>query len=220
MASYILSRDAELGQWVTNFSTLISASPGTYGLVAGDAATIATYVNAFTTALAVVNNPATRTMATVANKDGAKAAMLEIVRAYALQVRNNNGVSNGDKTALGLTLVDRTPTPIPPPASAPLLNVVAATRGEQTLRYADATTPDSRRKAAGAIGLQLFVAVSSGVINDPAVAPFKAFVTRQPYGVPFEPADNGKLATYFARWQNRKGQVGPWSNGVTFTIVA
>ena len=52
MASYIPSRDAELGQWWTNFSTLISGSPGTYGLVAGDAANIATYVNVFTTALA------------------------------------------------------------------------------------------------------------------------------------------------------------------------
>jgi hypothetical protein len=217
---YLPSRDAELGQWATNFSTLISASPPTYGLAAGDATTIAAYVNAFTAALAVVNNPATKTKATVANKDGARAAMLDIVRPYAIQVRNNNGVSNADKTALGLTLPDKTPTSIPPPSSSPLLNVVGATQGQHTLRYADANTPDSRKKPFGAIGLQVFVAVASGVVNDPAAARFKTFVTRQPYGVSFSPADNGKLATYFARWQNRKGETGPWSSAVTFTIVA
>lgn len=220
MGSYIPSRDAELGQWVTNFSTLITASPGTYGLLAGDAAAIAAYVTAFTGALAVVNNPATKTKATVAAKDGARAAMLDIVRPYAQQVRNNNGVSNADKTALGLTIVDRTPTSVPPPTSSPLISVIGATPGEHTLRYSDSNAPDSRRKPVGVIGLQLFVAVASGAVADPAVAPFKAFVTRQPYGVTFDPADNGKLATYFARWQNRKGQTGPWSNAITFTIAA
>src|SRR5438874_13150429 len=74
--SYLPAREAELGQWVTNFSTLITASPGSYGLLAGDAASIAAYVNAFNSALAVVANPATKTRATVAAKDGAKAAML------------------------------------------------------------------------------------------------------------------------------------------------
>ena len=217
---YIPTRDAELGQWAANFSTLVSASPGTYGLVAGDATTIATYVGAFTSALAVVNNPATKTRATVAAKDGARAAMLDIVRGYAQQVRNNQGVSNADKLALGLTLPDRTPTVVPAPSTSPLLNVVGATPGQHTLRYADAATPDSRRKPAGAIGLQLFVAVSTGVVGDPGAAPFKSFVTRQPYGVNFSAADNGKLATYFARWQNRRGETGPWSSAVTFTIVA
>src|SRR6185436_1212661 len=119
-------------------------SPGTYGLTAGDATSIATYASAFNNALAVVNNPATKTKATVATKDGAKAAMLDIVRPYAIQVRNNNGVSNADKTALGLTIVDRTPTPVPPPASSPILNVVAATPGEHALRFADSNAPDKR----------------------------------------------------------------------------
>ena len=88
------------------------------------------------------------------------------------------------------------------------------------MRFADSNTPTRRSKPLGAIGLQLFVAVAAGSVNDPAVAPFRAFVTRQPYAVGFEPADNGKIATYFARWQNGKGETGPWSNPISFTIVA
>lgn len=220
MASYIPTRDTELGAWAGNFSTLVSASPGSYGLTAGDATTIATYVNAFTAALGVVNNPATKSKATVAAKDGAKAAMLDIVRPYAQQVRNNLGVGNSEKLALGLTVVDRTPSPVPAPVSSPLLNVIAATPGEHMLRFSDSAQPDRRSKPAGVIGLQLFVAVGTGIVSDPKVAQFRAFVTRQPYAVPFEAADNGKLATYFARWQNGKGDVGPWSTAVSFTVVS
>ena len=220
MASYLPQREADLGNWVANFSTLISGSPGTYGLVAGDATAIAAYVSAFTSALAVVNNPATKTKATVAAKDAAKAAMLDIVRPYAIQVRNNAGVSNADKTALGLTIVDQTLTNVPAPSSSVLLNVIAATPGEHEVRFADSNSPTRRSKPLGTIGLQLFVAVAAGSVNDPAVAPFRAFVTRQPYAVSFEPTDNGKIATYFARWQNAKGETGPWSNAISFTVVA
>jgi hypothetical protein len=48
------------------------------------------------------------------------------VRPYAIRVRNNLGVSNADKTALGLTVVDLTRTPVPPPVTSPLLNVVGS----------------------------------------------------------------------------------------------
>ena len=38
---YIPARNANLIAWAANFSTLITASPGTYGLLAGDATAIA-----------------------------------------------------------------------------------------------------------------------------------------------------------------------------------
>ena len=220
MADYIPSRDANLADWMNNFSTLITGSPGTYALTAGDATTIATYVSAFVNALTVVSNPATKTRATVAAKDGAKAAMLDIVRPYAQQVRANRGVSNEHKVALGLTIADETRTPIPAPATNPILMVIGATPGEHTVRFADSATPDRRKKPFGAIGLQLFVVVAAAPVNDPAAAEFRSFVTKQPFAVMYEAADNGKVATYFARWQTRTGLVGPWSTGVAFTIAA
>ena len=68
--------------------------------------------------------------------------------------------------------------------------------------------------------MQLFVVVSTAQVNDPSAAEFRSFVTRQPFAVTYVAADNGKVATYFARWQTRTGLVGPWSSGVAFTIAA
>ncbi len=218
--SYLPVRDNDLGQWAQNFSQLLLASPASYGLTPADGAAIASYVSAFTAALAAVNNPATRTIASVATKDGAKAAMLATVRPYAMQIRNNLGVSNADKAAVGLRIVDQTKTPIAAPVTQPLINVLCATVGEHTLRFADVMTPDARRKPAGAVALQLFANVGAASNSDPAEARFRGIVTRQPHAVKYERSDNGKIATYFARWQNLKGETGPWSNAVSFTIVA
>jgi hypothetical protein len=218
-ASYIPTKDADLANWEDNFSTLITANPTNYGLLAGDAVAIAAAVLLFTNAFTVATNPTTRTSATIATKDAQKAASTVTCRYFAQLIRNNNGVSDALKIGLGLNLPDPTPSPIPPPATSPIITIVAATPLQLTLRYADQNTPDSRRKPDGVTALELFVAPSATVIVDPATLPFNGLVTRQPYPVNFVSGDVGKTAYIAGRWVNRKGQVGPWSNVATFTVA-
>lgn len=220
MTPYIPPRDGDLMLWADNFRDLIVAAPATYGLAAPDGVVIAGVVDDFDAALTLATSDATKTKSTVAAKNGAKAAMLTIIRPYAQQIRNNLGVSTENKTALGLTIVDTSRTPIPTPSSSPLLSVIGATQGVHTLRFADANTPDKRSKPFGALGLQVFVAVGANPEDDVNAASFKTFITRQPAGIEYEHADNGKIATYFARWQTNTGKVGPWSNPVSFTIAS
>jgi hypothetical protein len=100
------------------------------------------------------------------------------------------------------------------------VSIIAATPGIQTLRYADSTTPDSSAKPFGATELQLFVVVGTAPASDPEAASFYGKFTRNPIAVSFPPADNGKQATYFARWASRRGETGPWSLPVTMAIAA
>ncbi len=217
---YIPESDAAFAAWLTNFSTLISADPSQYGLEAADGVAIANQETAFVAALQLATDPATRTKPSVAGKDAARAAALTVVRPYAIQIRNNLGVSNQAKLDLGLNIPDPTPTPIPAPASAPILAVIGATFGQHTLRYADENTPAARRKPFGAVGLELFVAIADAPVSDPAEASFVRVVTRQPLAVSHDSADNGRMATYFGRWITRTGLAGPWSSPVSYTIVS
>ncbi len=43
---------------------------------------------------------------------------------------------------------------------------------------------------------------------------------KNPIASAFDHADDGKCATYFARWADAKGQVGPWSMPVNLRIAA
>jgi hypothetical protein len=219
-SSYIPSKDGDLDAWLDNFKTLIAASPTTYGLATSDATAISTaYTNwhaAYTTAV----NPTTRTKLSVADKNQQKAIVLGVVRGYAATIRANLAVSDALKGGLGLHVRDTTPTPVPPPATFPTLIITEPMRGLQDLNAHDSTTPNKRGKPAGTAGLLLFRAVGAAAATDPAQATFLSFVTRTEYQSSFDPADNGKMATYFARWTNSKGEVGPWSPAASMPIAA
>jgi hypothetical protein len=220
---FIPRSDGGMRQWAENFAGLLVADHARYGLDAGEATDVHSVVAAYAAALARAREPATRNVTTVAEKDARRAVMLDVLRSTARFIRINHGVSNADKAALGLTIADQTRTPVPAPVTAPRLAVVAATPLVHTLRYADANAPDRRGKPPGAIGLQLFVRVTRTVAGNadaepeevnvagPESADFRAFVTRQPLGVEFKPSERGLTAHYYARWQTRRGLVGPWS---------
>ncbi len=234
-APYIPSRDSALDSWADNFQTLIAASPATYGLVAGDAAAITTAFNTWHAAYLLGGstgsppipiNPSTFTSVTVAAKNAAKIAMVQLDRAYASQIRINPGVSNSDKTALGLNLPNNAPSPIGTPTTFPLLSIVSAGPGTHELRFADNTTPSIRKKPFGAVGMQLFRGVATDPIDDVSATQYLATLTTQPYLSSFLIGDNGKVATYFARWVTRGRQAGgaaqlegPWSAPVSMTVA-
>lgn len=228
---YIPAKDADLLAWSDNFAALITASPSTYGLVAGDAAAINAVNTPWDAAYAAAVSPATRGPMTVQDKNSAKAALLAVCRPYALQVRNNAGVSDADKVALGLTVPSTSRTPILAPQTQPLIQIVAATPLSHTLRFSDSNSPQLRGKPFGAKACAFVVSYATTIGTDPDAASPVAIVnsalavpsstglaTRQPAASVLPVAQVGKLATYWARWVGIRGDVGPWSLPVAMTV--
>jgi hypothetical protein len=216
--TYIPSKDADLASWADNFSTLITASPTTYGLISGDATAIAAVVDPFLAAYTVITVPATKTIVTVADKNTTKFAMLSVVRSYAQRIATNPGVADSDKIALGLNLHGTPPSPIPEPTTMPIISIVSATPLNHVLRYADEVTPDKRSKPFGAAAMDLFVTIDTTPKTNPDEALFYGSVTKQPYFISYAPEDAGKIATLWARWSTRRGLVGPWSSSISQVI--
>jgi hypothetical protein len=218
---YVPERDANLADWAASFSATLVAEPWAYGISPAEAADLAGRVDAYVVALERATAEGARTRATIAAKDGARAAMLTPLRHVAQRIRLDLGVSNERKAGLGLAIADPTLTPrVAGPVTSPVLKIVGATPGEHTLRFADSAAPARRARPEGTIGLLLFVAIGADAAGDPEEARFAMLVTRQPFAVPFEHTLRGKTATYFARWQSRRGKMGPWSAPVSFTIAA
>jgi hypothetical protein len=146
------------------------------------------------------------------------------VRPYAIAIRNNSGVSNLDKVAVGVTVPDITPTPIPAPATAPALILVLAQVGLHELQYRDSLSPLVKRKPFGVIGCQIWRAVGTVAATDPAQAVYYATATKTPFLSQFTGSEAGKHCTYFGRWANRSGpsgiaDVGPWSVPMTVIVL-
>jgi hypothetical protein len=217
---YIPTTDALLDTFTQNFSSLITANPALYGLVAGDAVTIAGVVATFHTDYLAATNVSTRGPLTIANKDTARTIMLLTIRPYSQTIANNAGVTVGNKVALGLNPRTNPPTPVAAPTTAPALTLAGAIPLQHLLRFRDAMAlPSVKAKPAGVIQMQLFAAVSPTVISDPTVLPQIMVVTKSPFVVDWPSSAVGKIAYYAAKWVTRTGLTGPYSAIFTATVM-
>jgi len=218
--SYIPAEDGPALTWFKMFANGISANSGLYMLTNTDAAAISAAVSAFETAYFAANDKSTRTEAAVSLKNQTRNSAEQICRQYAMTIKINAGISDQAKIDIGVRPENNSREPINVPQTSPLINVLGNTPGTQTLRYSDSTTPDSAAKPFGAIQLQLFVAIEDvPTVNADDAAYYGAF-TKNPIPVVFAEADDGKVASYFARWVGRRGDHGPWSQPVSMRIAA
>lgn len=220
LAPYIPAKDGGFNAWFNNFSTLITAAPATYGLLASDATAIAAEYTAWSTAYGLVTSPSTKTAATVSAKNITKVAALALVRSYAQMIANNAGVSAANKTALGLNPRTSTPQPITAPTTYPALTIVSASSLQQILKYKDSVNgATSKSKPYGVVQVQVFCSPSATAITDPTQLAFQQAVTKSPFPATFGSGAVGEKAYYAARYVTRKGLVGPWSPIVNLGIV-
>lgn len=221
---YLPAPDAAFDAWATNFATLITAVPATYGLVAGDAVAINAVVTPWHAAYIAAINPVTRTSVTIAAKDAARTAAEPVLRGYATTISRNPAVSNDDKTAVGVNLPNSARTPVPPPVTQPALTLDGVNHNTQQLSYRDTTTPTTKAKPPGAIGLELRQTIAVGPAVDPNAATPYGVITKSPVVIGTSNGDVGKIATYWGRWTTRSGpgglaQVGPWSAPLSVAVV-
>jgi len=217
---YIPRQDAQFLAWANAFVNRLQNNQGVYMVSQQDCDALSSALALFSAAFALVSDSGTRTPGAVAQKDLARNNAEGLCRHFAIEIKNNNGISYEAKVDLGINPPNNTRTPIDPPDTSPILEVIASTPGLQTIRYADSMTPAKRGKPFGATSIQLFIGIADAnvIITDPADAVFYGAFTKNPVAVAYSAADNGKQATVYGRWVNAKGETGPWSNPATFII--
>lgn len=218
---YIPAPDPAFNAWIVNFSSLATASPGTYGLATGDATAIAAATTSWSTAYALVTSPSTKTATTVSAKNTARVNALAIVRPYAQAISLNAGVSTGAKTAIGVNPRTSTPVPITIPTTYPVLTVVSALPLQHVIRYRDQlASPSVKAKPYGVRTMMLFGSTSGTVITDPTTLAFLGNITKSPFTQTWGSAAKGQNAYYAGRWATQKGLLGPWSPIVSFIVAS
>lgn len=222
--SYIPAPDADFNTWAVNFDTLLAANPTAYGETSGTAAPVTAAVGAWGAAYTLATDPSTRTPSTVADKDAARAAAEATIRPIANRINANALVTNMQRSDLGLTIRKTTRTPIPAPTTAPTVALVSAIKNSHTLQIRDEATPTSKAKPFGVIGCELWRSIGLTAATDPSQCTLARVTGKTPTNVSTDPADSGKVCTYFARWQTRSGpggvaQTGPWSSVLSFNLM-
>lgn len=218
-APYIPATDSGLNAWAINFDSITAVDFLALGLTAPEAAAITAATAAFSAALTAATDPGTRTPVTIAAKNTAKAALLATVRPLAQRIAINPAIDDETKVDLGLNPRTTLPTPIAPPTTFPVIDILAATPGQIKLQYRDSETPDTKAKPYGVVHLERWVTIGTTIAEDPSAAVYFGPATKSPDFLTFSAEDAGKIATIFGRWVNRNAAVGPWSSPVSMTIA-
>lgn len=219
MQNYLPLKDAACLLWLKAFSGALSASPSRYNLAQADADNVAGRVLDYERALGASTSEMTRGKSTVFAKDQMKVAAVELARFYVRQVKQDVGVSAQAKIQAGIPLpTSGRAAKVPPPVSAPVLNIVGATTGSQTVGFRD-SVDEGRQRPYGAKAMYLYLAVADGPATF-AEARLVQGYARGPVGVGFDEAQNGKTATYWGQYVNPRLEPGPVSKPVSMTIAA
>ncbi len=176
-------------------------------------------VDSWNGAYAAAANPATRTAVAVSRKDDALEALTDLLRTIYDDIPAS-ALTAADRATLGLA-ERAAPTQAPIPSTAPIATVDTSARLQHTLSFADESTPGSRAKPGRVRGCQIWVAVGGATAPaDPKDYRYLATDTATPYVAHYDGADGGKTAHYILRWENTRGECGPWSPSVAATIPA
>ena len=221
---YFLPRkDATLASWSGNFSTLITATPTAFGLLAGDATALATLQAAFVAKLGIASTPNTRTPTSIMAKDTARAQLRADIQALVKRIQATLSVTAEQKTALAITVPDHVRTPVTPPTTKPVLALSAIESRGLRIRLTDELTPTRRAKPSGVAGAEVYTfAAAAGVTppGDMTAWSYQGLARKADYQVSFDIADVGKTAYVRAVWTNTRSEDGPVSEPITATIAA
>lgn len=220
---YFPSKNSDQATWLVNFATLLTATPLLFGLVAGDAVIVQAAVDDYETAYDAWAEPTTRTQVLTAAKDAALANAKAVVFPYAVRISQNPGVTEEDKTAIGVTVRSTTRQPVPTPTAVPLVVVTGSNAGNVTMTATNSERPGKRGAPYGCSGFDLWYSIGTVAATDPAQLQFYGRVTKVPRAIDFGATNTGKILTIGARYSLRNGRggvqvSGPWAPLVTTVI--
>jgi hypothetical protein len=209
-------RDALLLLWADNFYGYISTGYATYGLTEQMAEDFDSVRSSYATALSECD-PGDRSKTRVVAKNAARTALKSYARLLAKKVYATPTVTDAQLTQLGLT-VRKTPTPVPPPADSPEMDLVSVTGNIVKVRLHGATM--ARGKPAGVLGASLFTHVGTTPPENIEHWVFQGNTTRTKVELAFAPSGSGQTVWITAFWYNRKGQSGPACEPMSVNLPA
>jgi hypothetical protein len=219
MANSFLPRtDHGLLAWAQNFYAVANAGPATiFGLTSAQLTAFNALVGTYSTDLAACD-PGVRNKAAVLTKNASKKSLANSARLLARIVEGQATVTDAQKAELGLN-VRAAPTPIPPPAFPPQVDLVSVVGRTVKIRLHNSEVAGKRGKPAGVKGAAVFSHVGATAPTDPSAYDFEGNTTLTVVDVVFpDTVAPGATVWITAFWFNERAQSGPAATPVQAVI--
>jgi hypothetical protein len=212
-SDYLPGKDAEFVQWTKSFLTVLLPMCDRIGFPSALHQQLDTENNDFTAKYLVIENPETRTSVAIRRKNDAR-KVLEITlrQSIAEYISRNHLVTDSDRESLGLPIRKTTRTPAPVATTYPEFEINCSMIRQLTIQFYDQGKQKTKGKPAGQHGAELRWGISDTQVIDAEDLSHSAFDTRTPFTLTFQGHDRGKTVYLCLRWENTRGEKGPWSD--------
>jgi hypothetical protein len=208
---FIPGGDLPFLDWLKRLITYVQAKMSVWGIPSQALSDLQTLLTIFQNALALTENPATRTTVTVRAKSEARKTLEKKVRLFLkAYVTNNPAVTNPDREAMELPIYKTTKDPSPVAKTWPW--VFLSVSQERHLKFEFQGSETSKAKLDGQHGMELVGQIGGDMPTDPSQMPHSYFDTNSPLVITFNEEDRGKDFFFAYRWENNVGEKGPWSS--------
>ena len=220
MADYIPKTDAEYNVWQFNLIDILSENATAWGIPAEVITSLKATQARWTAAYDKASNKQNRTAADVITKNEAGGDFTKEIRDTVQQwlVRNPK-VTDADRVRMGITVRSNNHTPVPAPESFPVGSVDFSVRLQHTISFYDQASAHSNAKPEGVTGCEIYLKADGEAPKSVEEMNLQGTCSASPFVVKFDATKTGKIAWYWLRWVNRKGETGPWSTVVSAMIV-
>ncbi|MDR0729723.1 MAG: hypothetical protein LBF19_06355 [Prevotellaceae bacterium] len=202
-------RESEFITWVASYLAALTLIATRIEFPESELTRLNTLYADYQTKYNVAEAPQTRTRATVAEKNGAKKTLQAAIRQDTAEyITRNHRVTAADRDNLGLPPRSdgRTPAPIAP--GPPWL--MPNTRLLRHIIFDYGGTEMSKAKPAGQHGVELIWEIADERPPHVRNLTHSVFDTHTPLTIEFDEDQRGKTLWYTARWENTRGEKGPW----------
>jgi len=173
---------------------------------------------AWVEAWAAYENPNMRAPLIVAAKKSTRVTYEKLLSVLVTNLRSNTRLTDEDRLAAGIPLHDTKPTPSPVPVSYPVATIDTSMIRRLTINFRDgSSTAATAAKPKGVHGAEIRWLMCE---EKPLVEALSnlAFDTRTPYTLEFEDAQRGKTVWICLRWENTRGEKGPWGEVISAIV--
>jgi len=214
--TYLSRKDAELLPWSSNFLAIITTNAESWDIPTTEVTNLQSKLSDFELLVAQSKSPV-RNSIIVSEKNAKKKELLATIREMVNFRLKNPVITDSQLVMLGLHPRDKTRTPSPVPVTYPELQINSSVIRQLTIQYRD-NGSEKKAKPAGVHGVEIRWSILSVPPTHVDNLIVSSFCTRPPFFLSFNEDDRGKWVYFCARWENKRGKKGPWSEIVGAVI--
>jgi hypothetical protein len=211
-SDFIPRKDADLLKWVINFLTVLGKILTRVGFPDAVYQALVTLKDSFDDKLTVADAPETRTKPAILAKNLARKTLVrELRQATGEYLTRNHLLSDVDRENLGLKPHSEGRHPSPIADKSPDADVDTSTIGQLKINFYEKGGHHKKGKPDGQHCAEIAWMISDIPPTRWDELLHSAVDTNSPFSLVFENDRRGKTVYFALRWENTRGEKGPWS---------